>query len=377
MAAAPASALDTLMKKISKDTDSTNIEDSKFSKIEFFIDTGDFALNKIISGDFKNGIPSGKLTILAGESSSGKSFIAANCISNALQHSNVDRVFLFDSEGGSLVGLMESLGADLSKVQHILVNSVEDATLKMGKTMAALRAYKDTKEGKNARFFIVLDSIGNLMSDKVFDDIEKDKVATDMGQRAKQIKILTGTVMNETIRSGIPVLMINHVMDNPGTMHPGKVKSMGGGKSLVFNSHVMIQCSRTLEKDEKSDSALKSYYEASILTFFTTKNRIVRPFMQSSSFLHFQHGILRYYGLIDMALEHGLLVPGDKKGYLRCPTVHGDKNLRRGQIIHDKAIWDKIFDPLNEVTKTAATYGNGSADGEISIDDECDNLLGD
>ena len=99
-----------------------------------FLDTGNMALNRVLTGDVNKGIPVGRITTLFGESGSGKSLIAANTAALALKTGKVDVVYIFDSEGGTLVNVFKQHQVDMSKVNHIPVESIEKCAVKMLQT---------------------------------------------------------------------------------------------------------------------------------------------------------------------------------------------------------------------------------------------------
>ena len=111
-----------------EETVSASFRDSKYGQVHSWVSTCSYALNRIISGSIYKGIPSGKVIIMAGENSVGKSLIAAHIMANALK-SGYDHVFYFDSEGGALREFFENVGCDPDSVEHILVENVEDAQI--------------------------------------------------------------------------------------------------------------------------------------------------------------------------------------------------------------------------------------------------------
>ena len=162
-----------------------SFSESRVGDVSNWISTGSYALNRILSGSIYKGIPSGRITILGGESSSGKSLISAFIAANALKE-GYDAVFYFDSEGGGLKSFFEGVGCDTEKVIQILVSSVEEAQLQILKTFKMIQEYKE--ENADAKFLCVLDSLGALVAEKVLRDADKDKVASEMGGRAKLIR---------------------------------------------------------------------------------------------------------------------------------------------------------------------------------------------
>jgi archaellum biogenesis ATPase FlaH len=146
-------SIDKLMKDIRKKTGSESFASSKYSEVEDWISTGDYGLNRIISGHTDKGIPSGKIVLIGGESQSGKSYLVAQIAANALSQNNYDRIFYFDSEGGALKDFFESKDVDPQKVEQILVESVEDASVKILNVYKIIEKYKETNP--DAKFLCI------------------------------------------------------------------------------------------------------------------------------------------------------------------------------------------------------------------------------
>lgn len=171
------------MAQVRKITSSTNFTESVYGEISRFISTGSYALNRIISGDVHGGIPQGRNILFGGESGVGKSLIAAKIIKNALDD-GFKHIFYFDSEGGGLKNFFENMGCDLERIEHILVNTVEETTVKVLKLYDMIGKHKE--KHPDDQFLIILDSLGNLVTEKFYTDAEdKGKQVTDMGLRAR------------------------------------------------------------------------------------------------------------------------------------------------------------------------------------------------
>lgn len=156
---------------------SSSIMESRYGEPSYWISTGSMALNRICSGSIKKGIPSGRITILAGENSTAKSLIAATIIGNA-QKDGCQHVFYFDSEGGAGKKFFENAGCDGSTIEQVLVETVEDAEVKILDTFNMIAEYK--KDNPEAKFLCVLDSLGALVPQKVLRDAANEKVASEM-----------------------------------------------------------------------------------------------------------------------------------------------------------------------------------------------------
>jgi hypothetical protein len=172
-----------LLRGIRKITKSDSFENSKYSEVKEWISTGDYGLNRIISGSIYKGIPAGRVVLIGGESQSGKSFLAAQVAANAQKDLGYDLIFYFDSEGGAMKEFFSNRGCDINKIEQVLVESVEDSIIKILSTYKQIEAYKE--ENPNFKCLFILDSLGALTAGKFIDDAAKGKVAQDMGARAK------------------------------------------------------------------------------------------------------------------------------------------------------------------------------------------------
>ncbi len=97
-----------------------------------WVSTGNYALNYLISADFNKGIPLGKVTVFAGESGAGKSYVCSgNLIRNAQEQGIY--VILVDSENALDEKWLHALGVDTSeqkllKLNMAMINAIDDPT---------------------------------------------------------------------------------------------------------------------------------------------------------------------------------------------------------------------------------------------------------
>ena len=120
-----------ILKTIRKATGAESLNESSYAEVKEFLDSGSLALNRVLTGDINKGFPVGRISTLFGQSGSGKSLIAANTAALALKNDKIDVVYIFDSEGGTLVNIFKQHGVDMSRVNHIPVASVEQCSVKM------------------------------------------------------------------------------------------------------------------------------------------------------------------------------------------------------------------------------------------------------
>ena len=350
---------------------SESILNSRYGEPSYWISTGSMALNRICSGSIKKGIPSGRITILAGESSVGKSLIAATLIANA-QKDGCEHVFYFDSEGGAGKKFFENAGCNPESIEQILVSDVEDAQVKILDTFNMITEYKKEKD-PNAKFMCVLDSLGALVPSKLFKDAEKDKVVSEMGGRAKIVNNMMKAITVPCLKSDTPMIVINHTYQNPGALFTSKIQSQGGGLGLQYMGSLNIQCTRCLEKDEDKDS--EAYYGQSRLHFFTVKNRLIRPSLECDIWIDFKKGFCRQFeSMFEEAVRYGFFV-NTKQGWYSCPTwKEPDKNFRTSylQSNQSKEIWMTFLDKFDQKSQEDLAYKSLNQDGDNEFEEAPD-----
>lgn len=357
----------SFLKDLRKKTESTSIVDSPLATVSDWVDTGEYGLNRIISGSIYRGIPAGRVTVLYGPSGSGKSWIASNCVQNAIEKNKYDIVFLFDSEYGGLIDTMkEKLGDNARKIEHIPLSSIENASVKILQVLSAVEEMK--KKNPKFKAMCVLDSLGMLTSEKVLTDAnEKDKMTGDMGLSAKLRNAMMRAIITPAAKSNTPFIVINHSYDNPGALHPSKIKEMAGGKGVVYAAHIVVQTDRRLEKEGASNN--DGFYKVSVLKAFTVKNRVAKPFQETEMFLDYSKGLKRYFGLNELAMKFGFVI--QKGAYYQVPSWTGEKNIRLGDYIDNDEAWNTFLPQLNDKIGEYMRYGNDtSEDGDDESEDD-------
>lgn len=368
--------LNEALKNIRKNTGAKALIESKPSG---YLDTGSFALNRVLTGDIHKGFPIGRISTLFGLSQSGKSLIAANTAVRALLDNKVDRVFIFDSEGGFPVDVFSAAGIDLGEeddidcpVQHINVHSVEDCAVKMIKVYDMLvKAHEeweaDPSNNDNIRALCILDSYGFLASDKlVTDAVDKTKMANDMGITAKLKNNMMRALVMRVCESDCTLLVINHEYQDPGAMFASKIHQMGGGKGVEYASHIVLQCEKVFVKADdtefltglETENANIGFYKGNKLKCFTTKNRIAKPMYTAEVYVDFETGISKYSGLIEEAVKMGFLE--DVRGGYICKS-YSDKRITHKDLISKDEIWNTFIEDFNKKSIDAMKYSNNTS----------------
>jgi RecA/RadA recombinase len=361
----PRDSLSSLLTSVRKITDSNNFEESCYGVIKNFISTGDYGLNRIITGSTKKGIPSGKTIIIAGESQSGKSYVAANIAANALNIEQYNYIFYFDSEGGALKDFFKGCGCDLTKIEHVLVENIEDATVKILGTYANILEHKKTHP--EDKFLCILDSLGALVASKIMSDAsEKGKSVMDLGQKQKLTNNFMKALTIPALKSDTSIVITNHIYDDPSAMYPSKIKNQNGGRGAQYMARIVIQCSKTFEKTEDSKENQNNVYSATILKFMTTKNCLIKAFYESEMYLSFAKGPHKYFGLLQPALQYGL-IQKPKQGCYVVPSYDPNKTFKLKQLLSCAKAFEAIIPQLDEKSIAEMSYGGSAPDEDLDI----------
>lgn len=375
--------LNDALKSIKKSTGAETLAESTYAEVKEFLDTGSYALNRVLTGDIHKGLPEGRISTFFGISGSGKSLIAANTAALALKNNKVDVVYIFDSEGGTLVNVFKQHGIDMSKVNHIPVASVEQCSVKMLQTydmlVKARQEYlADPENNDNIRALCILDSYGALAADKLVNDaVNKDKNAMDMGLGAKLKNNMMRGLMMRVVQSNATLIIINHEYQDPGAMFASKVHNMAGGLGIQFASHVILQCEKLLIKSTdndfmtglEQDDADVGFFKGNKIKFFIVKNRVCKPAYTATVFVDFNTGIAKYDGLIPDALRLGYLK--EVRGGYECPT-YSDKRITYKELIRNDEVWNTFLDDFNKKSIEAMSYSNSTTAELDKINSELD-----
>ena len=364
--------LKDVVKTIQKSTGAESLNESSYAEVKEFLDTGSLALNRVLTGDIHKGIPVGRITTLFGQSGSGKSLIAANTAALALKNNLIDVVYIFDSEGGTLVNIFKQHGVDMSKVNHIPVASIEQCSTKMLQTydmlVKARQEYlADPDNNDNVRALCILDSYGALAADKLMNDaVNKDKTSMDMGIGAKLKNNMMRGLMMRVVQSNATLLIVNHEYQDPSAMFASKVHAMAGGLGIQFASHVILQMEKLLVKAADTefmtglerDDASVGFFKGNKMKAFVVKNRVCKPAYSAVMFIDFNTGISKYDGLIDDAVKFGYLT--EVRGGYVCKT-YSDKRVTYKDLMTKPEIWETFLEEFNAKSIEAMSYSNSIA----------------
>ena len=338
----------------------TYLEDSTLSRVGGWIDTGSYVLNAIVSGSIHGGIPKGRVTMLGGESMTGKTLFVLKILANAQKEGLIP--VIFDTENAVDPEGAERIGLDISKVKYVPCVTIEQTRNALYKFLTSVK-----EKGLEGKFIVAIDSLGNLQSELEHSRMGKESTASDMGSKARAMKSLMQTCTNLGATTQTTILCTNHVYDDPAAMFPSIEKHMPGGKSIVYLPSVTVQLARKPMKSDggktmDAETAVgQKNYAGILIRALTRKNRFIKQYLQGEMFLSFHTGLDRYYGLLDLAVGVGAVIQtgstyqlpdGKKIGYY--------KNFRK-----DIDLWENTILPvLEEKIKTEWAYSGGE-EGEV------------
>ena len=208
-----------------------------------FIDTGSLILNGLVSGSILGGVPGNKITAIAGESSTGKTFFCLGLVQSFLESNPDAGVIYFESEAAISRELIENRGIDSSRMILVPVNTVQEFRTQ---SIKILDKYLEQKEQQP--MLMVLDSLGMLSTSKEMEDTEAGKETRDM-TRAQVVKSIFRVLTLKLGKANVPLIVTNHTYDVVGAYVP--TKEMGGGSGLKYAASSIIYLSKSKEKDGK------------------------------------------------------------------------------------------------------------------------------
>jgi len=267
---------------------------AEIDETETFVDTGSYIFNGLCSGSLFGGVSGNKITAIAGESSTGKTFFSLAVVKNFLDTNPDGYCLYFDSEAAITKSLLESRGVDLNRTVVVPVVTIEEFR---GKALKMVDMYLKKPEEDRAPCIMVLDSLGMLSTEKEITDALNDKQVRDMTKS----QLVKGAFRMLTLKLGqakIPMIVTNHTYDVIGSYVP--TKEMGGGSGLKYASSTIIHLSKKKEKDgtEVIGNVIKAK---------TNKSRLSKENKDVEIRLYYdERGLDRYYGLLELGEIGGM-----------------------------------------------------------------------
>ena len=314
---------------------------SEIEETERFIDTGSYVFNGLISGSIFGGVSSNRITAIAGESSTGKTYFSLAVVKNFLDTHPDGYCLYFDTEAAVNKGLLESRGIDTTRLVVINVVTIEEFR---SKALKAVDIYLKSDEDNRKPCMFVLDSLGMLSTEKEITDALNDKQVRDMTKS----QLVKGAFRMLTLKLGqanIPLIVTNHTYDVIGSYVP--TKEMGGGSGLKYAASTIIYLSKKKEKD-------KTEVVGNIIKAKTAKSRLSKENKQVEIRLYYdERGLDRYYGLLELGELGGMWKNVAGRYEMNGKKIYGKEILKNPT----EYFTDDIMKELDTIAKKNFSYG--------------------
>ena len=309
--------------------------------VDNFVDTGSYVFNALLSGSLYGGLPANKITALAGESATGKTFFLMGMVKNFLDANPDAGVIYFESESAITKQMVVDRGIDPTRMVIMPVTTVQEF-----RTQAIKIADRFSQQDVDVKrpMMMCLDSLGMLSTTKEVEDTEAGKETRDM-TRAQVLKAAFRVLTLKLGKAGIPMVVTNHTYDSMGSMFP--TKEMGGGSGLKYAASSIIFLSKRKEK-EGTDVVCNIIHCKNHKSRLTIENKMVDVRLSYST------GLDKYYGLIELAEKYEVfkkegpryLMPDGTKQYGKA--VLGDP---------EKYFTEEVMEKLEEAASKEFKYG--------------------
>jgi len=309
--------------------------------VDSFIDTGSYTFNALLSGTIFGGLPSNKITAIAGEAATGKTFFALGIVKHFLDKNKDAGVIYFESESALTKDLVEARGIDSKRMVVVPVATVQEFR---HQSIKVIDKYLEQDEDKRKPLMFVLDSLGMLSTTKEMEDTAEGKETRDM-TRSQIVKAAFRVLTLKLGKAKVPMIMTNHTYDVIGSMFPQK--EMGGGSGLKYAASNIVYLSKRKEKDGKE-------IIGNIIHCKNYKSRLTKENALVDVRLTYKDGLDKYYGLLELAIKHNIFksvstrieLPDGSKQYAK--TINNEP---------DKFFTKDVLAQIDEAAKKEFLYG--------------------
>ena len=307
-----------------------------------FINTGSYIFNALVSGSVYGGIPGNKITALAGESSTGKTYFCLGIVQHFLESDPDAGVIYFESESALSKELIENRGIDASRMMIVPITTVQEFRTQ---SIRILDKYLQQDQATRKPLMFVLDSLGMLSTTKEVEDAEAGKETRDM-TRAQIVKSIFRVLTLKLGKANVPLLVTNHTYDVVGSYIP--TKEMGGGSGLKYAASTIIYLSRKKEKSEKE-------VVGNLIKAKTAKSRLTKEHAEVETRLFYdERGLDPYYGLLSLGEKYEVFKKvgnryeiGEAKVYPKNVYEHPEKYFT-----------NEVLQALDECAAKEFSYGS-------------------
>lgn len=345
-----------------------------FHDPDTWISTGNYALNYLISGDFNGGIPLGKVTVFAGESGAGKSYIVSGNVIREAQKQGI-YPYVIDSENALDNKWLQDLGVDTDESKMFKANAamIDDVAKLISDVVKDYRAnFGDMPREERPKLLFVIDSLGMLMTPTETAQFEGGDMKGDMGRKAKQLKALVTNCVNMFGDLNIGLIATNHTYASQDMFDPDP--KVSGGAGFVYASSIMVAM-RKLKLKEDEDGNKTSQVNGIRASCKIMKTRYNKPFEDVELKIPYNTGMNPYSGLLDMFEKRGLVTKsGNRLAYVDIDTGEQVLQYRKDWEKNTNQCLDLIMGQFNRHPLINVVTEEEKGDEDFGTDLDLDNV---
>lgn len=318
-----------------------------------WVSTGNYALNYLISGDFNRGIPLGKVTVFAGESGAGKSYI---CSGNVIKNAQAQGIYvvLIDSENALDEAWLKALGVDTGEDKLLKLNMamIDD----VGKTISTfMKDYKSLDAESRPKVLFVIDSLGMLMTNIQVDQFEAGNMKGDMGHKPRALKSLVTNCVNMFGSCNVGMIATNHSYESQDPYSPDP--KISGGSGFVYASSIVVAMKKLKLKEDEAGNKVTDVLGIRAGCKIM-KTRYAKPFEDIQIQIPYETGMNPYSGMFDLIEKRGLI---SKEGNRYCYTdLNGEvhKYFRKEWAKNENGILDTVMSEFTQKDQSVVNTDN-------------------
>ena len=338
-----------------------------FNDPDTWISTGNYTLNKLISGNFEKGIPLGKVSVLAGESGAGKSYIAAGNIVKQAQLQDIF-VVLIDTENALDETWLHALDVDTSPDKLLKLNlaMIDDVAKVMSDFMTDYKKeWADKEKDERPKVLFVIDSLGMMLTPTDVDQFDKGDMKGDMGRKPKALTSLVRNSVNMFGSFNVGLVATNHTYASQDMFDPDD--KISGGQGFIYASSIVVAMKKMKLKEDAAGNKI-SEVRGIRAGCKVMKTRYAKPFEGVQVKIPYETGMNPYSGLVDLFEKSGLLTKqGNRLKYI---TQAGEEVLkfRKPWEANEDGCLDNLMAEYSEV-KSAMDKVNTEEDALETVEE--------
>lgn len=326
-----------------------------------WVSTGNFTLNYLISGDFNKGVPLGKVTVFAGESGAGKSYI---CSGNIVRHAQEQGIFvvLVDSENALDEAWLHALGVDTSEEKLLKLNMamIDDVAKTISEFM---KEYKEMPEEDKPKVLFVVDSLGMLLTPTDVDQFQKGDMKGDMGRKPKALTSLVRNTVNMLGSENVGLVATNHTYASQDMFDPDD--KISGGQGFIYASSIVVAMKKLKLKEDEDGNKI-SDVRGIRAACKVMKTRYAKPFESVQVKIPYDSGMNPYSGMTDMAEAKGMLKKEGNRLVYTAPDGTEIKQFRKAWERNEDGCLDIVMQNFSQSESTEISKSADSVDVDES-----------